>query len=60
MQAEPFSFAPPARFILETADVLPPGEAENPESTHRGMGLWHRDTIAARITDWRAAGAVVR
>jgi len=59
MMAAPFSFPAPERFILETADRLPEGEAENLETTHRGMGLWHRDAIAARVAEWRAAGAVV-
>lgn len=56
MQAAPFSFGAPRAFILETADTLPEGEESNPESTHRGMGLWHRDQIAARVAEFVAAG----
>ncbi len=59
MMADPFCFPAPERFILETADSLPEGEAENPETLHRGMGLWHRDAIAARVAAWRAAGAAI-
>ncbi len=59
MMAAPFGFPAPARFILETADTLPEGEAENPETLHRGMGLWHRDAIAARVAEWQAGGRVI-
>jgi hypothetical protein len=56
MQAAPFCFGAPREFILETADTLPVGEENNPETLHRGMGLWHRDSIAARVADFVAAG----
>ncbi len=56
MQAEPFSFGAPQEFILETADSLPAGEEANLETMHRGMGLWHRDAIAARVAEFVAAG----
>ena len=56
MTAAPFSFGPPVEFILETAKVLPEGEENNPESLHRGMGVWHRDQIAARVAEFVAAG----
>ena len=59
MMATPFGFPAPERFILETADVLPEGEAENPETMHRGMGLWHRDAIAARVAEWQSGGRVI-
>lgn len=59
MQAEPFSFGPPVEFILETADTLPEGEESNLESNHRGMGLWHRDAIAARVAEFKAAGSPI-
>jgi len=51
MTAPPFSFGKPVEFILETAKVLPEGEENNPESLQRGMGLWHRDQIAARVAE---------
>jgi hypothetical protein len=59
MQAEPFSFGPPVEFILETADTLPAGEETNPETTHRGMGLWPRSAIAARVAAFKAAGSPI-
>lgn len=59
MTAEPFNFPPPIRFILETADTLPAAELDNPETLHRGMGLWHREAIAARVAAFKASGAVI-
>ena len=56
MRAEPFSFGPPVEFVLETADSLPAGEESNLETTHRGMGLWHRDVIKARVDQFIADG----
>ncbi len=59
MTAEPFSFPEPERFILETANKLTEEDLNNPETMHRGMGLWHRDAIAVRVAAFKAAGSVV-
>lgn len=56
MTAAPFSFGPPVEFVLETADTLPEGEEANPETMHRGMGVWPRAAIAARVAEFVAAG----
>ncbi len=59
MTAEPFSFPQPVELVLETADELPANIADDPQTSHRGMGVWHRDTIAARVDAFRKSGIVL-
>jgi len=49
--AEPFSFGEPLEWFPETTLELPENKSalENQNTLDRAMGLWHRDSIVARL-----------